>query len=495
MKKILLIGLAAILASCAQDDSSQVSSEPASVEVVAEKPAPNIMVIIGDDMGQETIGCYGVGDAPAHTPTLNSMCNQGVRFDNFWTQPVCSPTRATIMTGEYGFRNGVISAVFPNIDLGLDKPPLQDNELLFMQIDPAQMPEQMAAQFTEMLMASRGLKQDAVTLPMLLQQSDAGYATGAFGKWHLADWTNGGINHPHIVGFDHYSGDLDGTIPSYYGWRHVENGETELREGYFTTNMVSNAINWINDQEKPWFAWMAFVAPHEPFHKPPQELLLTEESKALDPLAINEENVRDYYLAQLESFDAEVKRLIDSIPAQELANTYIFFLGDNGSPTEVAIPPYTSKKVKMSLYEGGINMPFFVTGPDVTNGIAEQITNSTDLFISILELAGVDVSEAIPEGVGVHSVSLNNYLKNTKAEPARDYIYADTMLGFGPAQSNGYTIRNLQYKYLNTGKEELFFDLIADPYENTNLMDSELTAEQQAEFDKLKAEATALRES
>jgi len=492
MKKILLFGLVALLASCSQEESSRANeSASKAIEITAEKSAPNIMVIIGDDMGQETIGCYGVGDAPAHTPTLNSMCNEGIRFDNFWTQPICSPTRATIMSGEYGFRNSVLTAVFPNVELGLETPSPKDNELVYLQINPDAMTEQVRESFMEALTNSRGLKPNTVTAPQLLK-SEAGYATGAFGKWHLADWTNGGLGHPQVVGFDHYEGDLDGTLRSYYRWNHVNNGEVARREGYFTSDMVNNAINWIGNQDKPWFAWMAFAAPHEPFHKPPNDMLISDESKILDPLAINKENVRDYYLAQLESLDTAVQRLIDGIPAEELANTYIFFLGDNGSPTEVAIPPYTSDKVKYSVYEGGINMPFFVIGPNVVQGVAEQLTNSTDLFTSILELAGVN---SIPEGIAPDSVSLVDYLSDTSAESKRDYIYADVTFGLGPSKTSAYTLRNQQYKYLNKDKKEFLFDLVADPYENTNLLDSVLSAHQQAEFDKLKAEVMALRES
>ena len=73
----------------------------------ASASQPNILLIIGDDMGNEAFSCFGLSDNPAKTPTLDDLCDQGVRFDNFWSQPVCSPTRATMLTGRYGFRTGV----------------------------------------------------------------------------------------------------------------------------------------------------------------------------------------------------------------------------------------------------------------------------------------------------------------------------------------------------------------------------------------------------
>ena len=108
---LLLMISAAILWSCSSNEV---------------KPAgpPNFLVLIGDDMGVESLSCYGIGADPARTPTLDSLCNQGMRFDNFWSQPVCSPTRATILTGQFGFRNGVgTPAASPNLDYLIPETP------------------------------------------------------------------------------------------------------------------------------------------------------------------------------------------------------------------------------------------------------------------------------------------------------------------------------------------------------------------------------------
>lgn len=118
VKLLVLLAILFIVTACgkAETDRTQVtdnvdtqpsmSSSSAVVDVPGKKP-PNFLVMIGDDMSVETIGCYKIGSDPAKTPALDNLCNQGMRFDNFWSQPICSPTRATILAGQYGFRNGV----------------------------------------------------------------------------------------------------------------------------------------------------------------------------------------------------------------------------------------------------------------------------------------------------------------------------------------------------------------------------------------------------
>lgn len=493
-----------LITGCSQEAPvTAVQEEPAPVAIdTPRQQAPNFLLIIGDDMGKETMGCYGVGEAPANMPTLDSLCNEGVRFDSFWAQPVCSPTRATLLTGNYGFRTGIQNAVWPNLEYTLPYPepgPGSNAEFLPMnKIDPtfAHLPEHVRPNMVKALKDSRGLRSEEVTLAQLLKNSAAEYATGAFGKWHLADWTNGGVDHPGIAGFDRFSGTLDGTLNSYFAWLHIVDGVETHESGYFTSRMIDDTLAWIGEQETPWFAWVALLAPHEPFHKPPVELLTTQASRDLDPRGDIKANTRPYFLAQLESMDTEIKRLIDGLPADQRDNTYIIFLGDNGSPREATTSPYSFDTVKTTLYEGGVNVPLIVAGPGVATGVAEQLSNSTDLFATILELAGVP-GAAVPETAGVDSVSLAAYLDDPSAASARDYIYADRTSGMGPAFRESFTVRNDRYKYVNNGEgnPELFYDLQADPYESTNLLEGDLSTEQAAQLEELKAEATEIRTS
>ena len=172
---------------------------PALVLSGALNAAPNILLLIGDDMGVETLASYGVGENPPTTAALDELADQGVRFTNFWSQPICSPTRATMLTGRYGFRTGIGRPT----SLGPHLP------------DPPAKPEW--APYERPITVRGGnaaplyLLPEEFSLPMAFKaNADPGYATAAIGKWHLADVPNGWIDHPNLVGFDHFSGLITG---------------------------------------------------------------------------------------------------------------------------------------------------------------------------------------------------------------------------------------------------------------------------------------------
>ena len=165
--------------------------------------APNILLIIGDDMGVEALASYGLSeDAPA-TPALDRLARDGVRFTNFWAQPVCSPTRATVITGRYGFRTGIGRPVGggpmpPPPEVPAGSPAESRNE-----------PNPASAE--DRALPRPFLLPDEFTLPMALKgDTDIGYATAAFGKWHLAGPGNGWTDHPNLAGFDHFAGLMGG---------------------------------------------------------------------------------------------------------------------------------------------------------------------------------------------------------------------------------------------------------------------------------------------
>ncbi len=143
--------------------------------------APNILLIIGDDMGVETLASYGVGENPPTTAALDQIAREGVRFTNFWSQPLCSPTRATIMTGRYGFRTGVGSpqgVVRPDLPDIPQKPEWASYEPPPVTYDIEVRP-------------SHGLLANEYTLPMAFKANrHLGYSTASIGKWHLADASN-----------------------------------------------------------------------------------------------------------------------------------------------------------------------------------------------------------------------------------------------------------------------------------------------------------------
>ncbi|MGI9260211.1 MAG: sulfatase-like hydrolase/transferase [Gammaproteobacteria bacterium] len=452
--------------------------------------APNILLIIGDDMGVETLSSYGLGENTATTATLDEMAREGVRFTNFWSQPICSPTRATMLTGRYGFRTGVGGPVAPGEPTGpLPEPPAKPGyapaEWMVEARDPGPL-------------ITWGLSADEYTLPMAFyDNSDLGYSTAAIGKWHLADTRNGWLDHPNRVGFDHYSGLITGEPHSYFAWNQTVNGEISGATGYTPTDKVNDALEWIDEQEDtPWFLWFAFNLPHIPLHLPPQESLQGDYS-SIDPSSVPEDTSVVHFRAMLEAMDAEINRLLASLDPDVRENTYVIFLGDNGTANRFLSAPFPVGRGKNSIYEGGINVPLIITGPGVQrNAVSDALVNSTDLFNTILEMAGINPEETVPDDVATDSVSFLPALLNPDAPSLREWIFADRFVGSqGRNERASYAMRDEQYKLLRHAGAEEFYDLHADPYESDNLLRGELSAEQGNAYEALKKEVARLRDS
>ena len=191
-------------------------------------------MIIGDDMGVDTVASYGLGESPPMTTNLDDLARNGVRFTNFWSQPICSPTRATIITGRYGFRTGIGRAI-------TNRGPLPE---------PPEIPEWALPNVTpgmggDMGMGGGGLQSlprpglgvDEFTLTQAFDANEhLGYSTAAIGKWHLADADNGWLDHPNRIGFDHFSGGITGAVESYFAWNKVVDGEVTGAVGYAPTD-------------------------------------------------------------------------------------------------------------------------------------------------------------------------------------------------------------------------------------------------------------------
>ena len=456
---------------------------------------PNFLVLIGDDLGRETLSCYGIGASPAHTPTLDRLCRKGMRFDNFWAQPMSSPTHATILTGQFGFRNGVGTAA---TGLTIDYPvPTLPAYAGTEKADPG------TGRLTHAGSGSAatghrghiapGLSRDAYGLPQALSaDADLGYVSAAIGKWHLSDPLNGGLDHPSVVGFDHYAGNLDGaSVESYFAWSEVVNGRiTGGRSGYATSATVDDAIAWFDYAAagKPWLLWVGFNAPHAPLGPPPAELLSAETAAAL-----GDADSQTYFSAMIEAMDTEIGRLLGAIGPEELANTYIIFLGDNGSAANVVTPPYDAGRAKGTVYQGGINVPLFISGPGIAGGTASAaLANSVDLFATILDLAGTADDPRL-NAVTHDAISLVPVLGNY-TERVRKFAYADVYGSLQNQLVNKRAIRNDRYKLvldLQNDSEELY-DLSVDPYEHRDLLSDALSPEAQENYDVLVTHLLAL---
>ena len=452
--------------------------------------APNILLIIGDDMGVDTLASYGLSEQPPATAALDDLARDGVRFTNFWAQPVCSPTRATVLTGRYGFRTGIGRPVGGG---PMPEPPEIPS---WAPAETSGMPN--AASAADRALPRPYLLPDEFTLPTALKAgAEPGYATAAIGKWHLAGEGNGWTDHPNLAGFDHFAGLMGGGPESFFAWNKVVNGEVMGKVGYTPADKVDDAIAWLDRQgDNPWFLWFAFNLGHTPLHMPPDEHLQSDYSH-VDPDAMPEESWHPAFAAMMEAMDTQIGRLLAALDPGVRENTYVIFMGDNGTYGPVVSPPVRPDRAKGTIYEGGVNVPLIVTGPGVAGGgVSEALVNSTDLFATVMEMAGVDPEAAVPPDVTHDSVSFLPVLSDPGGPSAREWIYADEFFGgFGGVETADYAMRNSRYKLLRFEGREEFYDLHEDPFEYENLLEDRLSGREDAEYRSLKEQIRELRGS
>ena len=440
-------------------------------QVESANPAdrPNFLILVADDLGVDGFASYGANPRNAQTLTIDRLAADGMLFTQFWTQPVCSPTRASALTGKYAFRHGVEGPVWGYEDqMGVPVPQAPEDAPLELDYGPFGLAEPRAWMRPPPVLPP-GLRRDEFTLPMALKA--LGYATAAVGKWHLADLDNGWLEHPNLAGFDYFSGPLAGALSSLFAWQHVENGVPRQESGYVDAHSVDDALKWINGvaEAKPWFVWFSFVNPHEPFHKPPEDLIHSQALRDLDPQGVAEENVPLYFKAQIEAMDALAGRLLAGLSDADFANTYVIWFGDNGDDRWArSIEERKVNRYKITLYEGGVRVPFIAVGPGISPGIRnDSLGHAVDLFSTVLDLAGEAPPTSQPGHV-LDSQSLVAQLKSTPGAPARSWNYTDINMGLGGGRSSA--IRDAEYKLIVTPKTEELYHLAADSQETTNLV-------------------------
>ncbi|MDB5323314.1 MAG: sulfatase [Phycisphaerales bacterium] len=344
---------------------------------------PNIVMFVADDLGWADLGCYG--NRFNESPNIDRLAAQGTKFTQFYAAAaVCSPTRASIQSGEYPARFG-LTAHIP----GHWKP--------FEKL--AEPP------------CALSLPHDLFTLPQALKE--AGYATAHFGKWHLGGKGSG----PKDFGYDEAFEFTGHSIPG----PRIEppmKGPKRLAE-----YIGDRAVSFIEaHREKPFFLHLAHFAVHIPLTTTP-ELLKKYEAK---PKAADYPS-QALYAGLLEEMDTSVGRVLDAIKNAGLEeNTILIFVSDNGGlEREVGGWPGTSNKPlrneKGSLYEGGIRVPMIVRWPGVTKAasVCETVAVTTDFYPTLIEAAGVKAkSDYVLDGV-----SLSPVLRNPSAALNREAIY------------------------------------------------------------------------
>jgi arylsulfatase B len=407
--------------------------------LVAQGVQKNILLIIADDYGADSSSLYNSTSAGAllpPTPNTTMLAQSGMVFASAYANPLCSPTRACLLTGRHSFRTGVGYALG-----AAGSSPLAASEF---------------------------------TLPEAFAAAGTGHHLAQFGKWHLAT----GLNSPFTVGgWTNFAGSIQGAVSSYTNWPKVVNGAQTLNyTNYATSDVVDDAVAWINTRgTNTWFAWVAFNAGHTPLHKPPINLAPSYAALPGTPAHINN-NPELYFHAMIEAMDTEIGRLLASV---NLAETHIIFIGDNGTTAQTIQPPSPTTHSKGSLYQGGIKVPLVIAGPNVTNPGTTNLTpvHAVDLFATILELAGTNVA-VVPTGIAIDSRSFASTLSGVSDLSRR--IYAEVFDTNPLTDADGRALQDSRWKLIrfNDGHDE-FYDLQTDPNESINLLAGALTAEQQ----------------
>ncbi len=394
------------------------------VEPPGSGPAPpNIVLILLDDIGVDMVGAYGHPVAPC-TPNIDVLAAQGMLFRNCWTNPLCSPTRAQILTGRHSFRTGVgtFITVGNNLQLSLEE-------------------------------------------RTIAEELPATYTSSAVGKWHLTQLEN--VFDPLDQGFDWFAGSMS-NLPGYYNWERNENGIVTQEMNYATTVTTDDAIQRVTAMPEPWFLYVPYNAAHSPWELPPAGLC----PASVGCFCHSDPN-DDPQLARAitEALDTEIGRLLAAVYAVD-PDAYVFLMGDNGTPEPVQLEPLQERGAKSSLWEGGVHVPLIATGPGIAAGESATLVCATDLFATILELAGA------ANMTGDDSLSFAPTLLGIPA-PIREFNFAEKFGGTGGRDHRA--VRDLRWKLRRTGgRADRLYDLDADPLEQTNLFPPNTQAEAQA---------------
>lgn len=334
---------------------------------------PNILVIVGDDMGYSDVGFHHCQDIP--TPNLDALAASGVRFTNGYVSgPYCSPTRAGLLTGRYQERFG-------------------------HEFNPGG--------------AKDGLPLTETTLPDRLQA--AGYATGMVGKWHLGALPE---MHPQKRGFGEFFGFLGGAH-SYFKSAGIMRGTEQIKELDYTTDAFGReAVAFIERHKgEPWFLYLAFNAVHTPMDA-------TDDRLAKFPnIADKQRRTYDAMMLAMDDAVGIVRKKLADLGLEQ--NTLVTFISDNGGPTMKGVTINGSSNLplrgsKRTTLEGGIRVPFVVSWPGhVKPGVFDQPAIQLDLHATALAVAGVEVK---PEWK-LDGVNLLPYLAGEKSGAPHDTLY------------------------------------------------------------------------
>ena len=346
-----MTGIARIFATVAISLTA-CAGPPAAEEAARQKP--NIVVILADDQGWGDLSIHG--NTNLATPNIDSLARDGALFEHFYVSPVCSPTRAEFLTGRYAARGGVRGVSTGEERLNLDEHTIAETF------------------------------------------KAAGYATGAFGKWH-----NGTQHpyHPNARGFDEYYGFTEGHWGQYFDYELDHNGTLVRGEGYLIDDFTNHALEFIEEHRgQPFFAYLPYNTPHSPMQAPDaywdrfkdKPIAMTNRDAGLEDIPFTRAA-----LAMVENIDWNVGRVfakLDELGLRE--NTIVLYFSDNGPNSWRWNGGMKGRKG--SLDEGGVRAPFLIRWPgEIAAGRRiTQIAAAIDLLPTLADLAGVSVASQKP---------------------------------------------------------------------------------------------------
>lgn len=425
----------------------------ASAQVTAAE-RPNIIVIVADDLGWADVGYHG---GNIDTPSLDRLAEQGVQLNRFYTTPICSPTRAALMTGRDPMRLGVAyGVIMPWDNIG---------------VNPAEhfMPESFGA---------------------------AGYQTAMVGKWHLghAQMTY----HPNKRGFEHFYGHLHTEVGFYPPFANVGgkdfqvNGVTADDEGYETYLLADEVSRYIRerDTQKPFFIYMPFIAPHTPLDAPAE---LQEKYKDIDtdlpPARSNQtdstrriskmlmrESARPMYAAVVDGMDQAIGQVLNTLDEEGLSdNTIVLFFSDNGGAAYSygGADNAPLRGGKGETFEGGIRVVSLMRWPEKLQGgqIFDQVMTVMDVFPTLADAAGVDALNTFEfDGSSLWS-SISEGTTHTREDMI---MFASEIPIYGSFKLTAFDntwklVQEMEQDQLSTTVTNYLFKIVDDPNEYNNL--------------------------
>jgi len=391
---------------------------------------PNILMILADDLGYGDLSSYGATDL--QTPNIDKLVASGIRFDKFYANcPVCSPTRAALLTGRYPDLVGVPGVIRTHV---------ANN---WGYLDPR-----------------------AVLLPQLLKK--AGYHTAIVGKWHLG---LSSPNKPNERGFDHFHGFLGDMMDDYYshrrhGFNYMRLDEKDIDpEGHATDLFTQWSIDYIGQRAKskqPFFLYLAYNAPHAPI-QPPEDWLASVKKRQK-----NIADSRARLVALIEHLDDGIGKVLTVLKETGLSgNTLVVFTSDNGGQLSVGANNGPLRAGKGDMYEGGIRVPACAAWPGKIEpgSKSDRVALTMDLFPTICDAAGAKIEHKI-DGTSVLPTLIG------ESQPSEDrFLFWVRREGGNYGGRAYYAARYGDFKLLqNTPFEPLLlYNLKDDPQEKTPL--------------------------